>query len=423
MVSGVIVHLEAELPEGFYDLDNPYPCVDFPDLVHPGQYWGSTVAEQLLGVQRSYNRLRAAVDRHLRRGMFPKIIVDRRHQLTENQWTNEDNEIVEVTNFPQIPPVMPWVPPSVASDVWRTMDILREERDVISGIYAEAEGQVGKATSGFQTNLLQEATDAIHQPDILVHERAKEDLYRKLRRMMKRRYVAKRMITISGHNTEPEVFEFGSSNIDEYADVVIEAGSILPDLKAARVQSILELWAQGIYGPREDPQSIRMVQQHLEMGTRENLYDWARADEERARLENLTFQRGSAPPPAVFCDDHEIHYRIHADDFKKAAAKGEDPATTIERVKHMLTHARYINPQSAMQIAAEYGLPVPPPPGVPIGGPGQPPPQGMPPPGQPPMAPGPPQGPPPPDQGGAPPPGPEQPPQAIPPEAAPPVTP
>lgn len=372
MAGNVILKLKEELPEGFGDMANPYPVVDFPDVLHPGQYWGSTVAEQLIGPQQSYNRMRTVVDRHLRRGSYPKIIVDRRHQLTAAAWTDEDNEIVEVTNMVGIPPPSPWVPPSVAADLWRTIDILRDEFDVVSGVYSEAEGQIGKASSGFQTNLLQEATDSVHQPDILVHQRSLEDLYRKMRRMMKKHYVAKRLITVSGRNTEPEVFEFGQGNIDEYADLVIETGSMLPELKSARIQSILELWRQGIYGNPQDPEALRNVQKHLEFGTREELYDFAAADEERARLENLRFQQEQDTAPALFCDNHDLHYRLHADDLKKAQARGEPWNITIFRVKHMLTHARYINPQAAMQIAAEYGLMPPPPPGQPLVPPGTP---------------------------------------------------
>lgn len=406
MACNIILAKTEELPEGFFDMNNPYPCVDFPDILHPGQYWGSTIAEQLIGPQQSYNRIRTAIDRNLRRGVYPKILVDRRHKIVPGAWTDEEQEIVEVTNQIGIPEPKPWTPPSVAADAWRTVDILREEFDVVSGIYSESEGQVGKASSGFQTNLLQEATDMVHMPDILIHERAKEDLYRKIRRMMKRRYDAKRLITISGRNTEPEVFEFSQSNIDEYADLIIESGSMLPELKGARIQALLEMWGQDALGPRNDKESLRKLHKLLEFGDREELYDWARADEERARLENEALQNGEVIAPALFCDDHDIHYRIHADELKKAQSRNEPYNTTLTRVQHMLTHARYINPNSAATIASEYGLAPPPPPGQPASPepipappqmPGMPPPgapvppqapPAVPPPGQPPPFPG-----------------------------------
>lgn len=434
--SGVLLEFREELPEGFSDMGNPYPVVDFPDMLHPGQYWNATVCEQLIGPQQSYNRVRTAIDRNLRKMVFPKIITDRRHQIAAGAWTDEEAEIVEVTNVPGIPPPAPWSPPSVAADAWRTIDVLREEFDVISGIYSEAEGQVGKSTSGFQTNLLQEATDLVHMPDILVHERAKEDMYRKIRRIMKRRYDAKRLITISGRNTEPEVFEFSSSNIDEYADLVIESGSMLPELKGARIQSILEMWGQGIFGPVQDPNARREVMKLLEFGQREDLYSMERTHEERAHIENLAFSRMELVEPALFCDNHDIHYQVHTNDLIKAQSRKEDPQLTLGRVQHILTHARYINPQAAQQIASEYGLQPPPPPGQPASPDPQPappmpppPPEGPPgppgmpgppgPPGQqpPPPAgppPGPPQAPPGPAPAPAPPPGPGQPPPAPP---------
>lgn len=156
---GVIVHMEEELPEGFYDLPNPYPCVDFVDIPHPGQYWGSTVAEQLIGPQQSYNRVRSAIQRNFDGNGKPKVVVTRQHGLTESEWTDEENEIVTVNHIPGLPEVKPWTPPSIGSDGWQLVGLLREEMDIVSGSPVESEGQPGKSTSGFQTNLLQEAAD------------------------------------------------------------------------------------------------------------------------------------------------------------------------------------------------------------------------------------------------------------------------
>lgn len=391
---GVILHVAEELPEGFYDLANPYPCIDFVDLIHPGQYWGSTVAEQLIGPQQSYNRVRTAIQRNFDGMGKPKVIVTRQHNLTESDWTEEENEIVTVNHIPGLPEIKPWIPPGIGSDGWRIIDTIRNEFDVVSGSPMEAEGQPGKSTSGFQTNLLQEAADSMHAPDITAHQLVKEDGYRKIRRMMKERYILPRIMTIAGRNREPEVFEFSESNIDENADIIIESGSMLPDLKSARIQAVLELFGSGVLGPIAERETYRKAQQMLEFGNKQEIYDPVRVDEERAKLENLKIQRGEMVPPALAFDDHMVHSSIHTEDFKKAANGTIDPKTFGLWIDHILSHARYINPQSAMMLAAEYGRPVPPPPGMPMGapqGPQQPPPGG--PPGPPQPGPPPPQAP------------------------------
>jgi hypothetical protein len=385
---GVLLSMVEELPEGFHDLPNPYPCVDFVDIIHPGQYWGSTVAEQLIGPQQSYNRTRTSIQRNFDLGGKPKVIVTRQHGLTESDWTDLEQEIVTVNHIPGLPEIKPWTPPSIGQDGWRLVTLLREEFDIVSGSPIESEGQAGKSTSGFQTNLLQEAADSMHAPDIAAHQLAKEDGYRKLRRMMKSRYIVPRILTIAGRNREPEVFEFSQSNIDENADIIIESGSMLPDLKSARIQAVLELFGSGVLGPRAERETWRKAQQLLEFGNKQEIYDPVRVDEERSRLENLRIQRGEAIPPALAFDDHLVHQEIHTAEFKKAANGNLDPNIFGLWVDHIISHARWINPEAAMQLAAEYGRSLPPPPGTPMG-------QAIPPGAPQPPAPGP-QGPPPP---------------------------
>lgn len=394
VAGGVVLKEEFELPEGFGDMENPYPVIDFPDMQMPGQYWSSTIAAQLLSTERGYNRAMDTIERNFRKAGSEKTVVDRRMKIDNAQLTDETNEVVTANHLPGIPPIYRLPASPVVADAWRLIDIYRDQYDVISGIYPEAEGASGKSESGFQANLLQEATSAIHQPDINVHMRAMVDLYRKLRRMMKTRYVTTRLISIGGHNSEPDVFEFSSANIDEWADIVVETGSMLPDLKGARMQAVLEMFSQGVFGPQNDPNAVRQVQKLLEFGRVDESFDPQATHEQNAHLENLRMHRGEEVEPAEFCDNHIIHYQIHTDDLTKARMRGESFQKRLIRVKHLLSHARFQNPEAAMQIAAEYGLPLPPPFGMGQVMPGAPPPwapqdaqMGPPMQGQPPMGP------------------------------------
>jgi IMP cyclohydrolase len=51
---------------------------------------------------------------------------------------------------------------------------------------------------------------------------------------MKMGYDTARLISVTGKNYEPEVIEFQSDQIDEAAEVIVQAGSSLPMLKAAK---------------------------------------------------------------------------------------------------------------------------------------------------------------------------------------------
>lgn len=178
------------------------------------------------------------------------------------------------------------------------MDLIKAEFEDLTHIYASTEGGAGAAESGFQTNLLQEAADSVHAPDIRQHEMAIEDAALKIRKLMKMGYDTARLISVTGKNYEPEVFEFQSDQIDEAAEVIVQAGSSLPMLKAAKIQSVMELWNTGILGDVKDPEVQRRALGLIEMGEFEGAMEVARRDEDRARLENSQLQtQGQISPP------------------------------------------------------------------------------------------------------------------------------
>ena len=358
--NGVLLKTQDELPYELSTMPNPYPVVDFPDLSAAGQYWITTIVEQMVPPQRQYNVLRCKLEEHFKVALFQKLLVAKQHMIAPGAWTDAPGELVEYVAHPGIAPPQAWSPPPLAGDIWRALDILRGEIDAISHIYPEAEGQVGQSKSGFQTNLLQEATDAVHGPAIRTHELAIEELSFKLRHMMQLMYDIPRLIAITSHDDQVEAFEFSNRDIDPNADIIVQAGSGLPTLKGARIQMALELRNAGVFGNLQDPEVNRKVLSMLEMGEFGNLYADSRRDEERARLENVQFVESNEPvDPPLFCDNHNIHYTVHTDDLKSPDFKTRPVERQQAQLEHILVHMVYINPAAAGQVAAIYGLPVP----------------------------------------------------------------
>jgi hypothetical protein len=408
----VLLKEEDALPYGFTG-DNPYPCVEFTDVSCPGQFWPTTIVEQLIGLQKEYNLIRSKVAEQLRLMAFPKLMAAKQHQIPEGSWTSEPGEFIEFIALPGIPPPTPFHPPNIAGDAWRTIDLIKSEFEDITHIFPAAEGNVGEATSGFQTNLLQEAADSVHAPDIRGHELSIEESAFKMRALMKQGYTVPRLIAITGRNYEPDVFEFSAESIDEHADIVVQAGSALPMLKGAKIQSVMELWNSGLLGDQNDPENKRKTLGLLEMGEFEGAMETSRRDEDLAKLENTQVMHDQPVEPPEFFENHDIHYAVHTDELKSAEAMNWPPQRRLALISHILLHFKFINPQAAAGLAQEYGLnglippPAPPPgapPGPPPGPPGPPPPHGGgPPPGAPPpQAAPPPQTPPPPQGAGGP---------------------
>lgn len=386
LLAGKVLLIDRpELPYGFHDMQNPYPVVEFVDIESVGQYWGTTQVEQLIPIQREYNLIRSKVAEQLRIMAFPKLLAAKQHQIAPGAWTSEAGEFVEYLALPGIPPPTPWHPPAITSDAWRAIDLIKQEFDDLTQIYPAAEGKVAGATSGFQTNLLQEATDLVHTPDIRNHEMSWEEAAYKMRRMMKVGYTVQRLISIVGQHYSPEVMEFSQQEIDEHATIRVQVGSMLPDLKAARISAGMELFKSGVMGDPTDPAVRRRVLGLIDVGTIEETVDIARADEQQAKLENAKFEEVGALPKPEFFEDHATHYDTHALKLKSPESHLWPPEKRLALITHLIEHVEFQNPQAAANLKFQYGLGPPPQPPAQQGPPNQPGPQGPPPgPGAPP---------------------------------------
>src|SRR5581483_8330045 len=207
VIGDVLAKYQESLPYDFADMENPFPFVELTDVPTVGQFWGTTIVEQLVPIQKAYNQIRYKLDRHLHKMIHNKWIVYKQHQLPEGSLTNDADEVVEANFIPGMPEPHQQQSVPISSDVWRALQVFKEEIDDVSQIYPSAEGKAG-AESGFHAQLLQEAVDEIMVPEARGHEMAIEDAALKIRRLMKIGYEVPRLISIEGRNSQPDVFEF-----------------------------------------------------------------------------------------------------------------------------------------------------------------------------------------------------------------------
>lgn len=376
VANGVLLKAMDELPFGFHDMENPFPCVEFSDVSSAGQYWGTTVVEQLIELQREYNGVRSMVSTQIKLMGHPKVFVAKQHQIPEGAWTPDAGEIIEYNARPNVPPPFVWVPPNIAADAWHVIELLRSEFDDITQIFPSSEGKTGSSQSGFQTNLLQEAADGVHAPDIRAHELAIEESAYKTRRIVKQGYTIPRLVTVTSSSYDPEVFEFSSEEVDEYADIVVQAGSALPMLKTAKIQAVLDLYAKGVLGDPMDPMVRKRVLGVLDLGGMDDIYEASRVDEDMINVENSECEDGNLPVASPrFYEDHQAHWAGHIARLKSPAVMNWPPDNRMALLAHAIEHAMYINHAAAYQMAVEAGLPglIPPPaPVAPMGMPGAP---------------------------------------------------
>jgi hypothetical protein len=370
VAGGKVLHQADELPYGLWDQPNPYPVVEFPDLDMPGQFWPPTLVEQLVDVQKMHNLAWAKILEHLRLAVHPKVIVPVQAQWPERAWTGGPGEVIKVLQFPGMPGPQVVQPPSMSGDLWRILTLIDQEFDKVTSLFPASMGQAGSEESGFQVNLLQEAADSVHAPDIRLHELAFEEFYFKVRRMMKWGYSVPRLLSITGRNYAPEVFEFSSSMIDEHCSIRIFTGSALSSSPAVRTKQVQELWASGLLGQVANPETQRKALKLIDAEGIGELQEEARRDEDMARRENELLKAGatfapSQPAPGgptspglvpMPWENHDIHWEVHTDLTKLPEFEDWTPEAKGQLYRHIVWHARWSNPSQAFVLAQELGL-------------------------------------------------------------------
>lgn len=378
------------MPGEFHRLtENPYPFVEFSDDASPGQFYPDAFIERLAPLQSEYNKYRSMLAEHLTLHMFPKLLVAAQSNLSADAYDNEAGEKIVHTGIPGIKEPHFLQPQSILGDIWATLNMVLKNMDDVSMIYPSSMGGAGGASSGFQTNLLQEAADQVHGPTIQRSAYTLREAYLKIRRLMKNHYDVARLVMITGKNNIPEVYEFSQQSIDEQCDVIIEPEQMQPQMKSARLDMYRQMFSEGMFGNPQDPKVLRKLNEILRTGFHEFDTDQQQRDQEQAQLENIKMERGQPVLKPMPWEDHLLHWEMHTDLFKSPQTETWTQQQWAQNVWHAIVHLNYINPADALMMSQEFGLNLqlmqlqqisqPPPGMMPQGGPPQgPPPQGGP---------------------------------------------
>ncbi len=152
--------------------------------------------------------------------------------------------------------------------------------------------------------------------------------------------------------------EFGKAQINEYAEVRVQAGSMLPDMKAAKTQAAMELHKSGLFGDPADPLVRRRVLGMIDMGGLDIVREQDRRDEDDAKQEHRVLVEGGAVHPAQFYEDHPVHVHQHQIFLKSPEFKKLDPAVQLAVIAHTITHFDWLNLPLALGLRAQFGLDV-----------------------------------------------------------------
>lgn len=266
----------------FVDNGNPYihqqyPFVKFPHLP-TGRFYADSIINDLLPVQREYNRTRGQIIESKNRMAHPQLI-SAQGAITPSKMTTEPGQVILYKlGFPKPEPLpLQGLPAYVMQEVDRCLMDFED----ISGQHQVSKGQVPPGvTAATAISYLQEQDESMLATTYAAIEEGFEKIGFQTLCYVKQYWNTPRMVKVVGRDGQFNVLAFQGSDLRANTDIRIEAGSALPTSKSAKQALLMDLMTQGFIPPEKGLEL-------MEVGGVQRLYEEIQIDSAQASRENM----------------------------------------------------------------------------------------------------------------------------------------
>lgn len=283
----------------------PYKHGEYPfsklEHIESGKFYGSSIIEDLVPVQKEYNRTRSQIIENKNR-MAKIQLVAPRGSIEVNKVTSEPGQVILYT--PGYSPPQPLPLQSLPAYVLQEVQQLQQDLDDISGQHEISRGQnPAQVTAATALSYLQEQDDTKLAGTIESLESAVEKIGRHTLSYVSQYWNEARIIRNVGTDMAFDAHVFKGEDLRNNSDLRVESMSALPTSKAAKQAFIMDLIKLGAIQPQDGLQV-------LEIGGIEKVYETYLVDQRQAQRENLKMSEGTAASVNDY-DNHELHVLTH----------------------------------------------------------------------------------------------------------------
>lgn len=389
-----------------------FPFAKF-DHIPGGKFYGTSSIEDLIPLQKEYNRTRGQIIEAKNRMAKPQLIAPR-GSIDPSKITTEPGQVILYTPGFQPPQPLPLSP--LPSYVVQEIERIRNDWNDISGQHEVSHGQVPPGvTAATAISYLQERDESKLSPSFDSLEEGIQKIAHMTLSYVADYWTAERVIKVTGPDGSFDALAFKGSDLNGNLDIKIEAGSSMPTSKAAKQALIMDLMKMGFI----DPQKGLEV---MDMGGINKIYEQIQVDQRQVQRENLRMSKVTAemiaeheaqfmqqqqmeqqqqtledpmqqqimgepsgppmqppmqqlgPPPPIIpvntWDNHKVHIEGHNNYRKGQAFENLPPETKALYEQHVMMHIQAMGVEmQTMNPGAAIGMP-----GLPLGPeePGQP---------------------------------------------------
>lgn len=344
IIAGQTLLYDGDLPyENGKDKSHAFPFVRQVCIPQAGSFWGASVVERTIPVQRAYNAVKNRKHEFLNRISMGVLNVEDGSVDIDNL---EDEGLspgkILVYRQGSNPPSF-MASPHVPTDFTLEEERLLNEFEKISGVSDLLHNSAifSQNMSGTALNLLMEqdqsriacTTDSLKLSIIRLGEH--------VLRLYKQFAIIPKLQKVVGDNGEVELFYFSSADITS-DEVVFETDTELGQSLSQRRNMVFELLSRGLLSDEDGRLTNRMKSKVLEMlgfGLWENGQDLNELHIKKAQDENLKLL-GGEKVKVLEVDDHDQHINEHIAFMLGGEYKKHENDEKIEEnfLKHIRTH-------------------------------------------------------------------------------------
>lgn len=329
----------VQLLENFPYSHGEYPFIKF-EHIQSGQFYGTSVIEDLIPLQREYNRTRSQIVEAKNMMAKPKLIYPA-GSVDMAKITSEPGQGIPYEPGLGEPKPLPMqsLPPYVENEVER----IKQDFDDISGQHEISRGNTpSQVTAATAISYLQEQDDTMLADALSDVEYGMACLGRHILCYVIDYWDQERLIKVAGKDESFDVMFMKGSALRGNKDVRVEAGSALPHSKAARQAFLMDLFKMGVFA--QNPSEFLKI---LELRGIDKAIDDYKADIHQAQRENIKMAHGQ-PVQVNDFDEHQLHLQEHNRYRKTEEYEMLDPQIQALFVNHCMMH------QQAIQVNMSY---------------------------------------------------------------------
>lgn len=315
-----------------------YPFVRQTSIEQAGCFWGASIVERVIPIQRAYNAVKNRKHEFLNRLSMGVLTVENGSVDTDNLEEEglSPGKILVYRQGAEKPSLMD--SGSVPSDFTYEEEQLLSEFVTVSGVseFARNSSTPSAVTSGVALQLIAEQDDIRLSGSIDSVKTCIKTIAKYVLRLYKQFVTKAKLTRFTDGQNNVEVFYFNGSDVGS-DDVVFETENELTDTPAARRTMLFDLLNAGVLTDKDDKLSQSSKAKILSLmgfGNWDSAQDVTALHIARAEKENLDISAAEV----LSIDDHALHIEEHT--RYVLANDGLDKSIRDKILEHVLQHKK-----------------------------------------------------------------------------------